>query len=161
MRNIALSLAMALSISAHSAANARDAYASWDNRCEECHGDADSFAGKYLWVVDGQLQGRHHVDDLDLFMRRHYIPAHEVEKITAMLQAQANDMARYEAQCGSCHGSRQDFVRASISTWGDGLTGVETGIPIAEFLPAHQQIGVDGAVFYGRLIERVISQIGR
>lgn len=161
MRGAVLSLAMALLLCAHPAANARDAYASWDNRCEECHGDADEFSRKYLWDVDAQLQGRHHVDNLHLFLQNHYIPAHEIEKMTAMLQAQANKMARFDAECGSCHGSAPDFVRASISTWGDGLTGVESGIPIAEFLPAHQQLGEDDAEFFSRLIARVISQIGR
>jgi hypothetical protein len=161
MRCTVLSLVLALLVSASSVASARDAYASWDNRCEECHGDADSFARKYLWVVEGQLQGRHHVDDFHLFMRKHYTPAHEVDKMTAMLKAQANNMARFVTECGSCHGSAPDFVRASISTWGDGLTGVETGIPIAEFLPTHQALDEDSAAFFDRLLERVISQIGR
>lgn len=161
MRGTVLNLALVFLMSASCTANARDAYASWDNRCEECHGDADLFARKYLWVVDGQLQGRHHIDDFQQFMRKHYTPAHEVDKMTAMLQAQANNMARFATECSSCHGSANDFVRASISTWGEGLTGVETGIPITEFLPSHQEMGEDNAAFFKRLIERVISQIGR
>ena len=44
---------------------ARDALAIWDSRCEECHGDPAEFAGKYLWDIGGQLQGQHHIDNLD------------------------------------------------------------------------------------------------
>jgi cytochrome c553 len=159
LRGLTLSLVLASLVSAHSVANARDAYASWDNRCEECHGDADEFARKYLWEVDGRLQGRHHVDDLHLFMPNHYTPPHEIEKMTAMLQAQANKMARFQDECGTCHGNAEDFVRASISTWGDGLTGVKTDLPIARYLQSHQQLDADGAEFFSRLIARVIDQI--
>ena len=159
MRRFALNLAFLLLAGASSAATARDAYASWDNRCEECHGDADEFARKYLWVVEGQLQGRHHIDDLDLFLGNHYIPAHEIQPMSDMLQASANDMARFAGECGSCHGSAETFVRASVSTWGDGLTGVETEVPVREFLKSHQGLDQEGAEFFTRLIERVIDQI--
>jgi hypothetical protein len=64
---------------------ARDALAIWDSRCEECHGDPAEFAGKYLWDIGGQLQGQHHIDNLDLFMRNHYTPDHEIETINEML----------------------------------------------------------------------------
>ena len=95
MRPTALIVGILLTLFAPFGADARDAYASWDNRCEECHGDADEFARKYLWVVGDQLQGRHHVDDLRLFMRNHYIPAHEIDKMHAMLRKQANDLGRF------------------------------------------------------------------
>lgn len=161
MRRAILSLVLLLLACTHPAASARDAYASWDNRCEECHGEADQFAHKYLWIVDGRLQGRHHIDDFDLFMHNHYTPAHQVEKMTVMLQAQANDMARYVDECGTCHGDAEHFVRASISTWGDGLSGVESESPVREFLQTHQQLDAGDVEFFMRLIERVLSQISR
>lgn len=161
MPRTALSLALLLLICVHGGASARDAYASWDNRCEECHGDADKFAGKYLWVVGGELQGRHHIDDLRLFMQNHYIPAHEIEKMTEMLQAQANNMARYGDECGSCHNGAEEFVRTSINTWGDEPSGVESGIPISEYLQSHQGLTKPGAEFFTRLIIRVVSQLPR
>ena len=136
-----------------------DVYDSWDSRCEECHSEAADFSEKYLWVVDDKLQGRHHIDDMHLFMRNHYVPKHEIEVMTAMLKEHANKMARYEAECSECHQSAKDFVRESISTWGDGPTGVETGKPIAEYLVTHRDLGEENAAFYVRLIERVLDQI--
>src|SRR5210317_632729 len=84
---------------------ARDAWAIWDSRCEECHGDPARFAGKYLGNIDGQLQGHHHIDNLGLFMRNHYVPDHEIEAIHDMLLAEANSPQRFEAECGECHGA--------------------------------------------------------
>ena len=136
-----------------------DVYDAWDSRCEECHSEAPEFSKKYLWVVDDKLQGRHHIDDMHLFMRNHYVPKHEIEVMTAMLKEHANKMARYEAECGECHKPVKDFVRESISTWGDGLTGVETRKPIADYLVIHQDLGEEDAAFFVRLIERVLEQI--
>ena len=144
---------------AHGSVLAWDVYDSWDSRCEECHSEAAEFSQKYLWVVDDRLQGRHHIEDMHLFMKNHYVPKHELETMTAMLKEHANKMARYEAECGECHKGAEDFVRESISTWGDGPTGVETGKPIAEYLVTHQDLGEEDAAFFVRLIERVLDQI--
>ncbi len=104
-------------------AGSRDAPAMWDSRCEECHGDPASFAGKYLWNIEGQLQGRHHIDDLSLFMRNHYVPDHEFEAIQNMLLAQANSPERFKAECGGCHGEVKEFVEQSIWVRGEGSHG--------------------------------------
>ena len=161
MCRAALSLALLVLACTHSTAGSWDPRSSWDSRCEECHGDPDKFARKYLWDVDGKLQGRHHIDDLRLFMSNHYIPAHQLDRMSAMLRAQANKMARYGSECSGCHGAAEAFVRASISTWGDGLTGVETEIPVHEYLQTHQDLDAGDVEFFIRVIERVLSQIGR
>jgi hypothetical protein len=49
------------------AATGVDLHRMWDDRCFECHGHAAEFARRSLSVFDGQLQGRHHVDDLSRF----------------------------------------------------------------------------------------------
>ena len=152
-------LGLLLLLGINPAVQARDAYASWDNRCEECHGDADAFSQKYLWIVDDKLQGRHHIDNLALFLENHYIPSHEIEKMSAMMKAQANRMARFGDECGACHGQVEDFVRASISTWGDGLSGIQSEQPLTEFLPTHQEIGEADTEFFERLLTRVVEQI--
>ena len=90
MRTIGLSLAILLMFSIQPGADAREIRAEWDSRCEECHGEADEFARKFLWAIDGQLQGQHHIDDLRLYMRNHYIPKHLIDEIYNMLLAQAN-----------------------------------------------------------------------
>jgi hypothetical protein len=161
MRGATLSLGLVLMFAFQPGASARDAYASWDNRCEECHGDADAFAHKYLWVVGDQLQGRHHVDDLRLFMHNHFIPDHEIDKMREMLWAQANKMSRFADECGSCHKGVEEFVRTSISSWGDEPSGVESGIPVSRFLQTHQNLDAEDAKFFTRLINRVLSQISR
>ena len=142
-------------------AGARDAYASWDNRCEECHGDADEFSRTFLWAIDGELQGQHHVDNLRLFMGNHYIPEHEFDAIYDMLLAQANTMARFASECGSCHPGAEAFVRKSIATGVEGMIGVESGIVVSEFLQTHRDLPEDDVVFFTRLITRVLDDISR
>jgi hypothetical protein len=161
MRNTALSMGLLLLVSTQGGSAERDADAAWENRCEECHSGAEEFAQKYLWDADGKLQGRHHVDDLHLFMENHYLPAHEVDKLNEMLRGYANRLSRFAEQCGSCHDSAEEFVRNSISTWGDAISGVNNGIPVAEFLLTHQGLDEAEAEFFTRLLIRVESQLSR
>lgn len=160
MHKFALSLWLVLLLVSSPGGSAeRSADAAWENRCEECHGDADEFAQKYLWDDDGTLQGQHHVDDLHLFMENHYLPAHEVDKLNEMLRGHANKLTRFAEQCGSCHASAEEFVRSSISTWGDEISGVETGVPVSRFLLEHEGLKPEEAEFFTRLIVRVESQL--
>ena len=85
-------------------AASRDGLAIWESRCEECHGDPAVFSSKYLWDIDGQLQGRHHIDNLKLFMGNHYIPDHEIDTIRIMLLSRANSPVRFKTECSGCHG---------------------------------------------------------
>jgi hypothetical protein len=50
---------------------ARDIHAFWDSRCGGCHGHAGDFARRYLKVESGKLVGRHHTDNLRLFLGQH------------------------------------------------------------------------------------------
>jgi len=140
-------------------ASARDAYAAWDDRCEECHGDADEFSRRFLWSVDGQLQGQHHIDNLRQFMGNHYIPEHEIEAIYDLLLAQASTLARFTDECGSCHANAEAFVRQSIAIRVSGIVGVESGVPVLEFLQTHEDLQPADAEFYMRLITRVLDTI--
>ena len=137
---------------------ARDALAIWDSRCEECHGDPAEFAGKYLWDIGGQLQGQHHIDNLDLFMRNHYTPDHEIETINEMLLSRANSPVRFETECGNCHGDAREFVEQSIWVRGNGITGMKTGTDIDEFLPTHQDLQPEDIVFYRKLFARIAGK---
>ena len=140
------------------AAGARDGLAIWDSRCEECHGDPAVFAGEYLWVIDGQLQGQHHIDNLSLFMGNHYIPDHEIDAIGEMLQARANSPVRFKTECGSCHGEASDFVDKSLWVTRGGVTGMESGMEVSEFLPTHQDLQPDDVVFYRKLFARIAGK---
>ncbi len=92
-----LSIAFVLLSLATIDAGARDGFAIWDSRCEECHGDPAVFAGKYLWDIEGQLQGQHHIDNLE--------PVHGATTILRttnsrlfgdMLLSQANSPLRFQ-----------------------------------------------------------------
>lgn len=154
MRTFGLSIGILLLLHC-SAATARSPEAEWDNRCEECHGDYAEFSRKYLWVVDGQLQGRHHIEDLDVFLRRHYLPAHQVEPINNMLAAEANSPARFKSECGSCHGELPAFLQESIWVRGDEITAMGAGVDAGEFLQTHQNLQAEDVRFYLKLFARV------
>lgn len=134
---------------------ARKPEASWDDRCEQCHGEPDEFARKYLWNVDGQLQGHHHIEDLHLFMKHHYIPAHEIKAVKSMLLSHANSPRRFDNECGECHGTVDSFVEQSIWVRGESMTAMNAGLEVSEFLPTHRDLGKDDIAFYLKLFTRV------
>ena len=139
-------------------AGARDALAIWDSRCEECHGDPVVFAGKYLWDINGQLQGQHHIDNLSLFMGNHYIPDHEIEPIGNLLLSLANSPVRFKNECSNCHGEVKDFIDNSLWVSRGGVTGMETGMDVSEFLPTHQDLQPEDVSFYRKLFARIAGK---
>ena len=139
-----------------SGASPVDARAAWDSRCEECHGDPDKFAAKYLWIIDGQLQGRHHVEDLRLFLGNHSLPDHLIDPLRTMLSEHASTLARFTDECSECHGTPENFVRKSIVTQGRELIGVMTSTAVAEYLETHRELNEEDAKFFTRLLRRVV-----
>ena len=128
---------------------------------DEYEKEADEFARKFLWAIDGQLQGQHHIDDLRLYMRNHYIPKHLIDEIYNMLLAQANSPARFKGECSSCHNSAEEFIRRAIFIKAGELTGVESGIPVLEFLKTHQGLQHADVEFFTILLTRVLNDIYR
>jgi hypothetical protein len=139
-------------------AGSRDGLAIWDSRCEECHGDPAVFSSKYLWDIGGQLQGRHHIDNLSLFMGNHYIPDHEIEAIRIMLLSQANSSARFKTECSSCHGDVKEFIEKSLWVRRGGITAMESGIDLIDFLPTHQDLQPEDVTFYRKLFARIAGK---
>ncbi len=139
-------------------AGARSAKAIWDNRCEECHGDNVEFAGKFLWNIEGQLQGQHHIDNLNLFMGNHYIPDHAIESVRIMLLSHANSPVRFVTECGACHGDATEFVEKSIWVRGNGITGMGTGKNLGDFLPGHEGLQGEDIGFYLKLFARIAGK---
>ncbi len=139
-------------------ASARSAKAIWDNRCEECHGDNIDFAGKYLWNIEGQLQGQHHIDNLMLFMGNHYIPDHTIDTIRSMLLTHANSPLQFVTECDGCHGDVSDFVEKSIWVRGNGITGMGTGKDLSDFLPGHEGLQKEDVAFYLKLFARIAGK---
>ena len=139
-------------------AGSRDGLAIWDSRCEECHGDPAVFSGKYLWDIDGQLQGQHHITNLNLFMDNHYIPDHEIDTIRIMLLSQANSPVRFETECSGCHGDVKDFIEKSLWVRRGGITGMESGMDLIDFLPTHQNLQPEDVTFYRKLFGRIAGK---
>ncbi|HKJ51612.1 MAG TPA: hypothetical protein VKB27_08910 [Gammaproteobacteria bacterium] len=142
-----------------SGANPVDARTAWGSRCEECHGDPDKFAAKYLWIIDGKLQGRHHVDDLRLFLGNHYLPDHLIDPLHAMLSKHASTLARFTDECSECHGTPESFVRKSIVTQGREMIGVMSSTVVDKYLEKHRDLSKDDAAFFTRLLRRVANII--
>ncbi len=137
---------------------ARDGPAIWDSRCEECHGDPAAFSVKYMWNLDGKLEGQHHTDDMHLFLENHYIPKHEIEAIRQMLLAQANSPRRFVDECGECHGKVEDFVEATFWVGKKSITSSNSGLDVAEFLQTHRDLTEEDITFYQKLFFRVAGK---
>ena len=135
--------------------SSRDGRSVWDSRCEECHGNPDRFARKYLWNIAGQLQGQHHISDLGLFMRNHYIPNHEIDTVRKMLFALANSSSRYTKECSECHGDLDGYVGKHFWVGASGITIIETGNDVGEFLQNHRELKSEDVSFYLQLFSRI------
>ena len=79
--------------------------------------------------------------------------------VSGLLLAQANNLARFENECDSCHDSAEAFVRKSIATRISGLAGIESGVPVLELLQTHQDLQPADAEFFMKLITRVLDTI--
>lgn len=158
MRIARVSITLLLLVLIPFESGSRDAPAIWDSRCEECHGDPAPFAEKYLWNIDGQLQGRHHINDLDLFLHNHYLPDHEIQVINEMLLAQASSAQRYHDECGECHGDAGEFVENSLWVTRTDVTAMGIGKEIGEFLPDHRGLGPEDVIFYRKLFARIAGK---
>ena len=146
-----------LSMSAGS--TAQDALEIWDNRCEECHGAADEFSRKYLWAIGEKLQGRHHVQDLQLFLSNHYAPDHLLDTLQSLLMQHANNTQRFEQECAGCHGAAEAFVRKSVAVKWRKLRGLESGIAVEDFLPTHQNLEAEDVEFFTLMLTRVANLV--
>ena len=136
-------------------AEARPPEQSWDNLCEECHGDYAEFAGKYMWVVDDRLEGQHHKADLPLFFKNHYIPDHEISAMSQMLANHANSPLRFDNECGSCHGELAVFMEKSIWVRGESMTAMGVGMEVDAYLKTHQELDEQDVEFYLKLFTRM------
>lgn len=133
----------------------------WDNRCAECHGHSGEFSRSNLGVSGGQLQGRHHADDLRQFLGNHYLAGNEVDAIYNMLLAQANNQARFRNECARCHGNAAGFVRGSLELREGILYGRNSGRPVDAFLENHMGLDTDDVEFYKNLLTRIANEVYR
>ena len=130
----------------------------WNSRCDQCHGTHDEFAGKYLWAIDGQLQGVHHVRDLRRFLSNHYAPDHLIDDLQALLARHANTADRFASECGACHGPVETFARTSIEYRWRKVRGVKSGLALDDYLAKHENLQAEDAEFFARLLERFVER---
>ena len=133
----------------------------WDDRCAACHGHAGNFARKFLSVSSGELQGQHHVHDLRRFLHNHYLAGNEVDAVYDMLFAQANNQARYQGECVSCHNTAAKFVRNSLGLRDGVLYSRNSGRPVSRFLDHHMELNLNDVEFFTNLLTRVAHEVYR
>jgi len=138
-----------------------DLHALWDDRCAECHGHSAGFARRFLQISDGRLQGRHHVDNLQLFISRHYSTPSQAAAIYAMLQAQVATPPLFRQHCSRCHDSAASLVRSTAILRDGVLFSSRSGRPMQQFLSNHRNLSVEEINFYHRLLTRVATETGQ
>ncbi len=153
-------LAMLLTTQAPAASDP-DLHWLWDDRCATCHGHAGDFARNFLSVVDGQLQGRHHLADLRLFLHNHNLRDAEVDDIYTMLLAQTTSQARFRNACSGCHETAAQFVRAKLKFRDGVLYGDSTGRPVQVTLESHRKLTASDRDFFIKLLLRVAREVYR
>jgi hypothetical protein len=91
-------------------------------------------------------------------MGNHYIPDHEIDTIRDMLQSQANSPVRFKTECDGCHGDAKEFVEKSLWLSRGGVTGLESGMEVSEFLPTHRELPPEEVGFYRKLFARITGK---
>ena len=150
-----------LSITRLEATERIDLHALWDDRCAECHGHSADFARRFLQISDGRLQGRHHVDNLQLFISRHYSTPAQAAAIYAMLQAQTATPPLFRQQCSRCHDSAASLVRNTAILRDGVLLSSRSGQPLHQFLSEHRNLSAQEIDFYYRLLTRIATETGQ
>lgn len=160
-RALPLALAVILEIAASpSSAKAIDLHTYWDKYCASCHGHAANFARRFLTVKEGKLQGRHHIDNLEVFLHNHYLRRDLIVPVTEMLAAQATTEPRFRVECGRCHESAAALVRESLTLREGVPVSRRDGQPTAEFLSSHARIKATDVPFFVEVLTRVLKEVG-
>ena len=141
-------------------AQPRDLHDYWDARCQSCHGHSAAFARRTLRVEQGRLIGKHHRDDLQLFLKNHYLTDELVEPVTAMLVAQATAAPLFQARCAGCHGNAADFARKSLLLQDGVVTGKASGRPVDEYLRKHGGLAPEDIEPMVETLTRVLGEVG-
>ena len=74
--------------------------------------------------------------------------------------AAANPSARFEDECGQCHGDADEFVRESLMFENGALTGRSTEKPVVDFLKSHRGLKQADVDYYSDLLTRMAGEVG-
>jgi hypothetical protein len=155
-----LALVIALTAFVAPAAKTLDLHEYWDRNCAGCHGHAAAFARQFLTVRNDRLLGRHHVDNLEVFLGNHYIRRDLIGPVSEMLKAQVSTEPRFSKECGSCHENAATLARHSLVLRDGLLVSRADGRPTAEFLSRHARIKQPDVAFYVDVLTRVVKEVG-
>ncbi|KAG1707752.1 hypothetical protein GQR58_003399 [Nymphon striatum] len=133
----------------------------WHDRCASCHGHSGDFSRSFLKVSKGELQGRHHITDLRLFLDNHYLAGKEVDTVYNMLLAQASIEARFKNECSRCHETAVEFVRESLILREGVLYSRELNIPTSDTLEHHRRLESKDVEFFTKQLTRVANEVYR
>lgn len=136
-----------------------DLHWSWDDRCADCHGHSGDFSREFLSVSRGELQGRHHINDLRLFLHNHYLSDRLVDDMYNMLLAQLSSSTRFKGDCSGCHQNAAVFVRGKLVFDGSILKIRKTGESVSDFLHQHRRLNKEDVIFYTELLTRVAKEV--
>ncbi len=156
--NVGLILVAIALLSPVSADYGIDLHWLWDDRCTSCHGHSAEFARKFLSVSGDKLQGRHHVDDLRLFLENHYLAGQFVDDVYVMLIAQTRHQARFKNECSRCHQNAASMVREKLFFRDNILSLRKSGKSVREFLEGHRRLNDQEVKFYTALLIRVAKE---
>ena len=156
---VSLGLLAALLLMSVVSASGRDLHAMWDDRCATCHGHSGEFSRRVLSVSNAELQGRHHIHDLRLFLTNHYLSGHSVEPVYNMLLAQASSKPRFKDECSKCHQSAAEFSRKSLILRDGELYDRSSDIPIRDFLSSHRKLQPGDVDYFLQQLIRVTREV--
>lgn len=142
-------------------AGAADLHYFWEQRCADCHGHAGDFARSFLRVEDGELIGRHPVNDVRLFLSHHGVPAADVEAVYDMLRAQAGGAGDFARRCGQCHGAAADLARRSLTVEEGRVRLRGSDLPVEVFLDGHAGLSTEDVPFFAELLQRIAEEVNR
>jgi mono/diheme cytochrome c family protein len=96
-----------------------------------------AFARSTLTVDKGRLLGLHRRQELEVFLRNHYLSDELVAPVMAMLAAQASTPPLFQQRCAGCHGTAAEFARRSLALRDGALIGLPSGRRLAATLATH------------------------
>ncbi len=131
----------------------------WDQRCSYCHGHSSDFARRFLRIEQGRLRGVHRHDDLDGFLRNHYLTEQLVEPVRAMLMAQLTTKPLFGQKCGACHGTAAAFARQSLRIVNGDLLGTKSGIKVVDYLAGHGRLELHDVPIMAETLRRVRHEV--
>jgi hypothetical protein len=156
---LALAVA-ALTLTRSMPATGIDLHWFWDQRCHECHGHAGEFARSQLNVEQGKLVGRHHTQDLRLFLGQHQNGGAYAGEMYDMLLAQAETPPVYQEKCARCHGSAAQFARSSLVVIDGVVSGRESQRPLIDILQTHGKLTSEEVPVVMETLTRVLNEVG-